>query len=186
MVKRNRCIQLRDFEWWADMRPCLQDLVELTGGELRLAAMPPRDGELAGIGRIVLAAELANPGDVFWRLVQERYDLELAFLRGALGVVTAGPPIEPWPGRFLLRVDDPVASLRRLAAAVRQTFASAVQPTAAAPQSAVPTSFQKSLPDSSELKVLQLCGPRGADISPPTCERLTVSQLNRRCRRQAA
>jgi len=164
------------------MRLCLQDLVHLTSGKLRFAAMPPRDGELAGIGRIVLSAELANPGDVFWQIVAERGNVELAFLRGALGVVTAGPLSEPWPGCFLLQVEDPLAGL----AAVGQLFLTAMNPAPHRSESAELTPGEKSCPDSSELKVLQLCGLRGADISPPTCERLAVSQFHRRCRRQAA
>src|SRR5687767_4695844 len=93
---------------------CLQDLVELTGGELRLAAMPPRDGELTQVRRIVLSAENANAGDVFWCLTRHAGEIELAFLNGALGIVAAGPSVEPWPGRFSLQIHDPIGGLGRL------------------------------------------------------------------------
>src|SRR5262245_29649159 len=93
---------------------CLQDLVEVTGGELKLAAMPPRDGELTHVRRIVLSAEAAGMGDLFWCLARRAGEIELAYLNGALGIVAAGPSVEPWPGRFSLRIDDPIMGLSRL------------------------------------------------------------------------
>jgi hypothetical protein len=90
---------------------CIQDLVELTGGRLWLAAMPPVDGELAPIHRIVLSAEDAGPGDVYCGVARSEGDIEHAFLRGAIGAITGGRVPEPWPGRFCLQVDDPVAAL---------------------------------------------------------------------------
>lgn len=149
------------------MNLCLYDLAELTVGELRLAAMPPCDGELTPIRRIVLSAEAASAGAVFWCFDRSACNVELAFLRGSLGVVAAGGPIEPWPGRFSLQVDDPVAALRRLveglSAARKQSF-----------------EVRR------ELKVLQLCAAGVADISPPTCGQSAKGHLARRCRRQAA
>jgi hypothetical protein len=145
---------------------CLDDLARLTGGELRLAAMPPRDGGLARVRRIVLSAEAVSAGDLFWCLARQGCNIELAFLRGALGVIAAGQPIEPWPGRFSLLVDDPVAGMKRLIeglAAGRQFF-----------------------DNSSELKVLQLCAAGGADIYPPACGQSAKGHSARRCRRQAA
>jgi len=136
---------------------CLHDLVRLTGGQLRLAAMPPRDGHLTLLQRIVLSAEAACSGDLFWCLARQSCNIELAYLRGALGVVTAGRPVEPWPGRFSLQVDDPVACLERLIEALaggRQFF-----------------------DDLPELKVLQLCAAGGVDIYPPTNRKCRVSKL---------
>lgn len=149
------------------MNLCLDDLAALTGGVLRLAAMPPRDGDLAVVQRIVLSVEDVSSGDVFWCLGRHRCETELAFLRGALGVVAAGAAIEPWPGRFSLQIDDPVRRLKRLV-------------------DGLAASGDQSFDQSSELKVLQLCAAGGVDIYPPTCGQSAKGHLARRCRRQAA
>jgi hypothetical protein len=146
---------------------CAQDLVEITGGELRLAAMPPRDGELAQVRRIVLSAEAVLAGDVLWCLDRQAGDIELAFLRGALGVVTTGAVVEPWPGRFSLRIDDAIAGLGRV---IESLFSRG----------------EESLESGAELKVLQLCAAGGVDNSPPTCGRSAKGDLPTRCRRLAA
>jgi len=143
------------------MRLCLLDLAQLTGGRLRLAAMPRRDGELALAGRIVLAAEDASEGDLFWCLDRHKCDAELAFLRGALAVVIGGRPIEPWPGRACLHVDDPTAALRRLITEIRG-------------------SGTKVLSTNAELKVLQLCAEPRCCISPPTRSECRMSKI--KCR----
>ena len=143
----------RVFEWLAEMELYLEDLVRLARGQLRLANMPPRDGELAVIRRIVLTPEAVQPGDLFWCLQRQDCNLELAFLRGALGVALAGESIEPWPGRFSLLVDDPVTGLERLIAGL-----------------AAGEQFFHNPP---ELKDLQLSAGAGVDIYPP---------VNRKCR----
>src|SRR6476661_7513949 len=96
------------------MTLCLIDLADITGGRLRLAAMPPLDGVLARVGRIVLSPDLIEHGDVLWQLTCLPGETETAFLRGAFGVVASGRPAEPWPGCFSLQVDDPLADLRML------------------------------------------------------------------------
>jgi hypothetical protein len=156
----------RDFVWSVNMKLCLHDLGQLTGGKLRLASMPPREGELAAIGRIVLAVGDVCEGDLFWCLSQEACDVQLAFLRGALGVACAGLPIEPWPGRFSLHVDNAEVCLKRLIDGLPR--------------------FQQSSINSPELKVLQLCAARRVDIYPPTCGRSAKNGLVRRCGRRAA
>jgi len=148
------------------MNLCLHDLAELTGGRLRFASMPPRDGELALVPGIVLSAEGVGPGDIFWCLERRAGNVELAFLRGALGVVAAGPPIEPWPGGFSLMVNDPAKCLEFIAS----RFAAGEQ------------SFR----NRPELKVLQLCAASRVDIYPSTCGQSAKGQWARRCRRQAA
>lgn len=150
------------------MTLCLFDLVRLTGGTLRLAAMPPRDGELTPIDRVVLCAADIALGDVFWRAAPQAGDVELAFFRGALGVVAAGPTGEPWPGRFWLGVDDLGGGLNEVAQALLAESAAGISG------------------DSSELKVLQLCAATRPDIYPHTCERPANGRANRRCRRHAA
>src|SRR5437763_13685831 len=91
------------------MHLCLIDLAELTGGRLQLAAMPPLEGVLAQLGRIVLSPGEIGPGDVLWQLTSRPGGIETAFLHGASGVVASGRPAEPWPGRFCLQVDAPLA-----------------------------------------------------------------------------
>jgi hypothetical protein len=149
------------------MSLCLLDLAQLTGGELRLAAMPPRDRDLALVRRIVLSPEAAREGDVFWCFDRRGCDAELAFLRGALAAAVAGPAIEPWPGRACLLLADPIAALAQLL-------------------NGISGGCQESLASSAELKVLQLCAARRVDIPPSTCGRSAKSYSAHRCRRQAA
>ena len=149
------------------MNLCLMDLAELTGGRLQLAAMPPFDGVLARVERIVLSVDRIDQNDVFWQLAYRPGDVESAFLRGAFGVVTSARPVEPWPGRFCLHVADSLAALRLLLERL----------------DAFEEQFSRS---SSELKVLQLCAAQPFCIPPPTCDRSRQRERPRRCRRQAA
>jgi len=167
MVRESASCPFRDFAWWANMSLCLLDLAQLTGGELRLAAMPPLDGELALARRVVFWPEMTSEGDVFWCFDRRDCDAELAFFRGALAVAFAGPAIEPWPGRACLRLADPIAALAQL-------------------MSGLSGGCQESLASSAELKVLQLCAVRRVDIPPSTCGRSAKSCSAHRCRRQAA
>jgi hypothetical protein len=163
------------------MAVCLHDLARLAGGELRLAAMPPRDGELKLVRRIVFGFEELRGDDLYWCFDRSAGELELAFLRGAAGVVAGGAAIEPWPGRFALHVDDPVAALKRLVdSLLLESPAADMRPADILP------STEESFRQVPELKVLQLCAARGVDIYPLTCGRTAKNQTNRRCRRQAA
>jgi hypothetical protein len=163
------------------MHLCLQDLAEFTGGELSLARMPPRDGELSMVRRLVLRAEDAGEGDVYWCLRRGECSAELAYFRGALGVV-AEQGVEPWPGRFSLVVDDPVAALARLVEAViRRESVEQWQAYRAVWEGEEETSSNQP-----ELKVLQLCAGFRVDIYSPTCGRGANEPNERRCRRRAA
>src|SRR6478736_1003809 len=125
------------------MKLCLQDLVELTGGELKLAVMPPLAGELTPIERIMLRPDSVETGDLFWCLAADRCDIELAFLRGAIGIVCSNWTVEPWPGRFVLVVDDTIAALQQTVEGISEQLA-----------------FQHAEEfhhNSAELKDLQLC-----------------------------
>jgi hypothetical protein len=86
------------------MQLLIEDLVRLTGGRLRMASMPPKDGVLTPVGRIVLTAGETEPGDVFWNITGRPGDAEWAFLRGAAGVVTDAVTLEPRPGCFCVQV----------------------------------------------------------------------------------
>lgn len=108
----------------------LHQLHEIVNGRLRLATLPPRDGESARIGRVVTDTRHLAPGDVFWGLVGPRFDgsdfATEAYERGAAGVVVAGRYVQPWPGRWSLQVDDGLSALTRLAAWNREQFAGTV------------------------------------------------------------
>ena len=150
------------------MALCIQDLVELTGGRLSMAMMPPKHGNLAIIERIVFAPEDAGENDVYCRLAPLAGDIELAFLRGAIGVIAAGKMSEPWPGRFCLEVDDALAAMTHIVDHLLSNVG------------------EDSFAASPELKVLQLCAARRADITRQPCERFAIGETNHRCRRQAA
>jgi hypothetical protein len=162
------------------MQLCAQDLVELTGGDLRLAQMPPLDGELALVRGIVLRADDATADSVYWCFDGRQCAAELAFLRGALGVVAAHS-IEPWPGRFSLLVADPLGALERLARA----FASGEALRETELVTACRGSKRETRSNLPELKGLQLCAGGGVDIYSPTCGRPPNATV-RRCRRRAA
>ena len=155
------------------MNLCLLDLAELTGGCIRFGGMPPREGDLLPIKQIRFDAQRIEPGDVFWCLVADACDAELAMLRGAAGVVIACRQIEPWPGRFSLEVGDSVEALERL---VAELVLQADCP---------PDLGEESLPDGSELKVLQLPAGGTAANFPPTCD-AAGNRSAARCRRAAA
>lgn len=177
----------------------IHDLVQFTGGHLRLASMPHVDGAWVQVPRIVLDSRLVEQGDLFWRVDPQECDTQLAYLRGAIGVVSDGRQIEPWPGTFCLQVADAIASLERLVEALQagqtaeiperflpaepayqpadEAIAGRISPASEPPAPAVEETFSE-LPD---LKVLQLPGPRGIANFPLTC-----GQLAARCRRRAA
>ena len=104
----------------------LAELREITGGRLRLAAMPPRHGETTHVGPIVTDSRRVQTETVFWGLQGPRFDgscfAEDALMRGAAGVVVAGRDVEPWAGRWSLRVDDALQALSTLAAWHRSQF----------------------------------------------------------------
>jgi UDP-N-acetylmuramoyl-tripeptide--D-alanyl-D-alanine ligase len=108
----------------------LVQLRDITGGQLRLATMPPRHGETTHVGPIVTDSRRVQADMVFWGLTGERFDgscfAEDALVRGASGVVVAGRAIEPWAGRWSLRVEDGLKALCSLAAWQRRQFAGRV------------------------------------------------------------
>jgi hypothetical protein len=103
------------------LRICIGELVEQVGGTLTFGSLPPLAGRYEPIRRIVVDSRVARPGDVFWGLEGPTYQgahfAEEAFLRGAMGVVIEGRHVEPWAGRFSLRVPDANTALLRLSTA---------------------------------------------------------------------
>jgi len=104
----------------------IAQLREITGGQLRLGAMPPRLGETIHVGPIVTDSRRVQADMVFWGLPGSQFDgccfAEDALVRGASGVVVAGRDVEPWAGRWSLRVDDSLKALWSLAAWQRKQF----------------------------------------------------------------
>lgn len=104
----------------------LRDLVIASGGQLTLAAMPPRDADLTMLRRSTAVASCVQPGDLFWALRGPADDgmrhVEEAFARGAAGAVIAGRSIEPWPGKFTVKVDDVRKALWQTASYARSRF----------------------------------------------------------------
>jgi UDP-N-acetylmuramyl pentapeptide synthase len=105
-------------------------LADVVGGTLRLAAMPPRDGDMAAIERIVTDVRHVRRGDVYWAIPGKpcangfdpasdcAYE---ALMRGAAGVV-ASHRVEPLAGRWSIEVADPVVALWELARWKRERF----------------------------------------------------------------
>jgi hypothetical protein len=151
------------------MNLCLQDLAESTGGEVKFASMPPLAGELTPIDRIRLKPTAIEPGDLYWCLAANRCDVELAFFRGAIGVVCTDRSANPWPGRFVLLVADPVAALQSLVDGLARQLSLPAEEESGCEKFAL---------ESPELKVLQLCTAPRADNSPPVQSRcrLTTSK----------
>jgi hypothetical protein len=179
---------------------CFQDLVSVTGGQLSAASMPPLAGAWVQIARIVLDAPLVEAGDVFWCVDDQPGQVELAYLRGALAVVSDRRSVHPWPGTFSLFVEDSVAALDRLVTAIQQggmklaperfsaatldDFEAHVAPMSEG-SGGSEAAAEESVRQSSELKVLQLCRGKRVDIYPPTCGR-SAEAFADRCRRRAA
>lgn len=105
-------------------------LADVVGGTLRLAAMPPRDGDMAPVERIVTDVRHAQRGDVYWAIpgksCENGFDPASdcayeALMRGAAGVV-ANHRVEPFAGRWSIEVADPVVALWELARWKRDRF----------------------------------------------------------------
>src|ERR1051325_674040 len=95
-------------------------LHKVLGGRLRMATLPPRDGEATLVEHVVTDSRRAEAGDVFWALAGEKRDgadfAEDAFNRGASGAVVGGRYVQPRPGCWCLQVDDGQRALSQLAA----------------------------------------------------------------------
>ena len=114
------------------------ELTEVICGELSLGTMPPLGGFAEPIGNIVTDSRQVQPGDLFWGLPGKAYNgahfAEEAILRGAQGTVVAGRHIEPWGGRFSIRVPDTRQALAELGQWARQQFQGTVIAVADGPE----------------------------------------------------
>lgn len=104
----------------------LEQLAEIVGGRLTLGSPPPLGGEWDPAGRMVAEIERVQPGDIFWGFAADGEDdarkADEALARGAQGVVVAHRPIEPWAGRFTLRVENTRWAWWKLARHARAEF----------------------------------------------------------------
>ncbi len=108
----------------------VKKLHEIVGGRLRLATLPPRDGEEARVGHIVIDSRQVQRSDVFWGLTGTRFDgsnfAEEAYSRGAAGAVVGGRYVQPAPGCWSLEVACAQEALVRLARWNRQRMSGTV------------------------------------------------------------
>ena len=100
---------------------CLGRLVEITAGQLSLGSLPPLAGDYQPIRRIVFDSQKVQTGDVYWDIEtgvdgksRTTSPAEHALMLGGLGAVVVGRRVEPWAGRFVLYVDDPINRLLEL------------------------------------------------------------------------
>ncbi|MEX2188967.1 MAG: hypothetical protein WD875_19320 [Pirellulales bacterium] len=117
----------------------LGDLVDIVGGTLRLSAMPPRDGDMTPIERIVTDPCHVQRGDVYWAMPSDMNSVCSteqctgkhvdaaceALMRGASGVVS-NHRVEPFAGRWAIEVADPLVALWELARWRRDRFCGSV------------------------------------------------------------
>ena len=104
----------------------VKELAAIVGGRLRLGKLPPLGGEYEPISRVATNGRQIRAGEVYWGLNEAGFHgadfAEMAYSRGASGVVVSGRRVEPWTGRFSIQVDDPNAALRTLGRWARQRF----------------------------------------------------------------
>ncbi|REJ69029.1 MAG: UDP-N-acetylmuramoyl-tripeptide--D-alanyl-D-alanine ligase [Planctomycetota bacterium] len=109
---------------------CLEQLRQVVGGEVNFGSLPPREGELVPIQRIVTDSRRVEAGDLFLALSGPNHDganfATEAFSRGAAGVMVGDRSIEPWAGSFTLNVPDTMLALWQLAAWHRNRFSGQV------------------------------------------------------------
>lgn len=105
----------------------LQELATVTDGKLCLADLPPLDGVQQPIRSIAFEIDQLSPGSLYWDLstsLETSFGKpELAFAKGAAGVVTSHAYNAPWAGRYSLIVDNCQLALRQVAHYLRQVTA---------------------------------------------------------------
>ena len=104
----------------------VKELAIIVGGRLRLGKLPPLGGEYEPISRVATNGRKIRAGEVYWGINEAGFHgadfAEMAYSRGASGVVVSGRRVEPWAGRFSIQVDDANAAIRTLGRWARQRF----------------------------------------------------------------
>lgn len=102
----------------------LRDLATVTDGSLHLGDLPPLSGDLETVNRIDFDLDTLAPGGLYWDLSHSHEGAfgkpEVAFLKGAAGVLVDRYHSEPWAGRYTLRVSNSQLAIRQLAYFLRQ------------------------------------------------------------------
>jgi len=102
----------------------LRDLATVTDGSLHLGDLPPLGGDLETVHRIDFHLDTLAPGGLYWDLSQSPGagfgKAEVAFLKGAAGVLVDRYHSEPWAGRYTLRVKNSQLAMRQLAYFLRK------------------------------------------------------------------
>jgi len=97
----------------------LQELARVIDGQLVLADLPPIDGDLQSVQSIHFDIDQLESNGIYWDLSSSREESfglpELAYAKGAAGVITSYAPGSPWAGRYSLIVDDCQLALQKFA-----------------------------------------------------------------------
>ena len=108
----------------------VRDLATITAGRIHLADLPPLLGVRELITSIHFTLNSLPPGSLFWDLPPDgstdALQAELSFMQGASGLLLDNRDVEPWAGRYTLRVSNTHLALRHLAAYLRDRRCSRV------------------------------------------------------------
>ncbi|MEM8680680.1 MAG: hypothetical protein AAGF97_15130, partial [Planctomycetota bacterium] len=103
----------------------IKQLTEITQGRRAVGSMPPLDGDLQEIRRLIPLGDEVLEGDVVvigGSLDRTAHGFgESAFVQGAKGVICSGP-VTPWDGTFAVNVPCVRTALSRLAQWHRHRF----------------------------------------------------------------
>ena len=108
----------------------VRDLATITAGRIHLADLPPIMGVREVITSIHFTLNSLPAGSLFWNLQPdasaETLQAEFSFMQGASGLLLDSRDVEPWAGRYTLRVSNAHLALRHLAAYLRDRRGSRV------------------------------------------------------------
>ena len=101
----------------------VRDLATITAGRIHLADLPPLLGVREPVTSIHFSLTRLSPGSLFWNLQAcgstATMQAEFSFMQGATGLLLDDGHVEPWAGRYTLRVSNARLALRHLAAYLR-------------------------------------------------------------------
>ena len=108
----------------------VRDIATITAARLHLADLPPLLGALEPVTSIHFTLDSLETGSLFWTLgpadSSASLRAELSFMQGASGLLLDSRHVEPWAGRYTLRVSNSRLALRHLAAFLRSRRTSQV------------------------------------------------------------
>jgi|GEM_PF-5781007 hypothetical protein len=101
----------------------VRDLATITAARIHLADLPPLLGAGELVTRIHFSLDNLQPGSLFCTFQPDNTSAglqpELSFMQGAAGLLLDDRHVEPWAGRYTLRVSNTHLALRHLAAYLR-------------------------------------------------------------------